>query len=106
MAAITLRTSISANDNQWAAVLYDKQNYYKSKTYDIHIVDRIGGGDSFNAGLIYSLLTGKILRKRLSLQLRQVASTHIVGTLTRFPSPRWKSFCPVTEADEYSVRGG
>ena len=57
--AITLRTSISANDNDWAAMLYDGEDYYFSKEYHLHIVDRVGGGDSFGAGLIYSLVTGK-----------------------------------------------
>lgn len=56
--AITLRTSISASDNQWAALLYDGTNYYHSKSYSIHIVDRVGGGDSFGAGLIYADLQG------------------------------------------------
>ena len=56
--AITLRGSISANDNNWAAMLYDGENYYFSKNYLIHIVDRVGGGDSFGAGLIYSQLMG------------------------------------------------
>lgn len=54
--AITLRTSISANDNDWAAMLYDGEKCYFSKTYHMHIVDRVGGGDSFGAGLIYSQL--------------------------------------------------
>lgn len=54
--AITLRTSISAFDNKWAALLYDGTNFEFSKEYDIHIIDRVGGGDSFGAGLIYSLL--------------------------------------------------
>ena len=54
--AITLRGSISANDNDWAAMLYDGKDYYFSKTYRIHIVDRVGGGDSFGAGLIYASL--------------------------------------------------
>ncbi len=56
--AITLRGSISANDNNWAAMLYDGENYYFSKNYLMHIVDRVGGGDSFGAGLIYSQLMG------------------------------------------------
>jgi len=56
--AITLRGSISANDNDWAAMLYEDSNYYFSKTYRVHIVDRVGGGDSFGAGLIYSQLKG------------------------------------------------
>lgn len=53
--AITLRSSISANDNKWSAMLYDGVNYHFSKSYDIHIVDRVGGGDSFGAGIIYGL---------------------------------------------------
>ena len=54
--AITLRESKSANDNDWSGMLYvDKQAYF-SKKYSIHIVDRVGGGDSFGGGLIYSLM--------------------------------------------------
>ncbi len=54
--AITLRESISANDNNWAAMLYTDGEYYFSKKYTMHIVDRVGGGDSFGAGLIYACL--------------------------------------------------
>jgi len=54
--AITLRGSISANDNNWAGMLFDGKKFYMSKNYLIHIVDRVGGGDSFGAGLIYALL--------------------------------------------------
>ncbi|MFA5850998.1 MAG: sugar kinase [Bacteroidales bacterium] len=55
---ITLRGSINANHNTWAGVLYDGKKLYESKSYDItHIVDRVGGGDSFMGGLIYGLLT-------------------------------------------------
>ena len=53
--AITLRESFSANDNRWGAMLYDGNDYYFSKKYNVHIVDRVGGGDSFGGGLIYSL---------------------------------------------------
>ena len=54
----TLRGSISASHNTWAGVLYDGQQLYQSPTYDItHIVDRVGGGDSFMAGLIYGCIT-------------------------------------------------
>ena len=56
--AITLRTSISANDNKWAGMLYDGKEYNLSKEYLIHIVDRVGGGDSFGGGLIYALMHG------------------------------------------------
>ena len=54
--AITLRESISASDNHWAAMLFDGDHYYFSKSYPVHIVDRVGGGDSFGAGLIYALI--------------------------------------------------
>lgn len=55
---ITLRGSINANHNTWGGVLYADGKLYQSKRYDItHIVDRVGGGDSFMGGLIYGLLT-------------------------------------------------
>ena len=54
--AITLRGSISASDNNWAAMLYKDDEFYFSRNYSIHIVDRVGGGDSFGGGLIYGLL--------------------------------------------------
>ena len=53
----TLRGSISASHNTWAGILYDGENIYTSPEYQItHIVDRVGGGDSFMGGLIYGLL--------------------------------------------------
>lgn len=55
---ITLRGSINANHNTWGGVLYADGKLHESKRYDItHIVDRVGGGDSFMGGLIYGLLT-------------------------------------------------
>ena len=55
---ITLRGSINANHNTWGGVLYSNDTLYQSNRYDItHIVDRVGGGDSFMGGLIYGLLT-------------------------------------------------
>lgn len=55
--AITLRESLSANDNNWSAMLYDGKDYYFSKKYKMHIVDRVGGGDSFGGGLISACLS-------------------------------------------------
>ena len=55
--AITLRSSISANDNDWAGMLYTDGTAHFSKSYHMHIVDRVGGGDSFGGGLIYALLS-------------------------------------------------
>ncbi|OQD42461.1 sugar kinase [Croceivirga radicis] len=54
----TLRGSLSASHNTWAGVLYDGEKLFKSREYQItHIVDRVGGGDSFMGGLIYGLMT-------------------------------------------------
>lgn len=55
---ITLRESITANDNKWSAMIYQDGKSYFSKKYDLHIVDRVGGGDSFAAGSIYAMLQG------------------------------------------------
>lgn len=61
--AITLRESISASDNNWAAMLYTGDRSYFSKKYAIHLVDRVGGGDSFAGALIYTQLSGFEPRK-------------------------------------------
>lgn len=55
--AITLRGSISASENNWAAMLYDGKQAFFSQQYRVHIVDRVGGGDSFGGALIYALLS-------------------------------------------------
>ena len=55
---ITLRGSINANHNTWSGVLYDGKELFTAPTYNItHIVDRVGGGDSFMGGLIYGLIS-------------------------------------------------
>ena len=59
MVAITLRESLSASDNGWSAVLWDGTTLHQSQRYVVRLVDRIGGGDSFAAGLIYGLLSGR-----------------------------------------------
>ncbi len=56
--AITLRESLSASDNGWSAMLYKDGQSYFSKKYLIHLVDRVGGGDSFVGGLLYGLVSG------------------------------------------------
>jgi 2-dehydro-3-deoxygluconokinase len=59
--AITLRESLSASDNGWSALLWDggSATLHQSQHYSVRLVDRIGGGDSFAAGLIYGMLTGR-----------------------------------------------
>lgn len=54
--AITLRESSSASDNGWSGLLYDGKDFFRSRHYDIRLVDRVGGGDAFGAGLIYGFL--------------------------------------------------
>lgn len=56
--AVTLRESLSASDNIWSAMLYDHSGCYFSRKYKMHIVDRVGGGDSFGSALIYALING------------------------------------------------
>ncbi len=76
--AITLRTSISASDNDWAGMLYDGEKYAFSKSYHLHIVDRVGGGDSFGAGLIYSLLSGKTTEDAIEFAVSASALKHSI----------------------------
>ena len=76
--AITLRSSISASDNDWAAMLYDGESYCFSKEYHLRIVDRVGGGDSFGAGLIYALLSGKDTQSAVDFAVAASALKHSI----------------------------
>lgn len=76
--AITLRSSISASDNDWAGMLYDGEDYYFSKSYHLHIVDRVGGGDSFGGGLIYAILSGKSSAEIIEFAVAASALKHSV----------------------------
>ena len=78
--AITLRESISANDNNWAAMLYADGEAYFSKKYAVHIVDRVGGGDSFGAGLIYGLLNGFDNQKTIEFAVAASCLKHSIET--------------------------
>jgi 2-dehydro-3-deoxygluconokinase len=65
--AITLRESFSANHNHWSACLHDRTNFFISKKYNLtNIIDRVGGGDAFAAGLIYGLINGMKIRDALN----------------------------------------
>ena len=76
--AITLRESISANDNNWAAMLYDGKDYCFSTKYALRIVDRVGGGDSFGGGLIYSLLSGYDPQKTIEFAVAASCLKHTI----------------------------
>ena len=76
--AITLRESKSAFDNDWSAMLYDGRDYCFSKLYHLHIIDRIGGGDSFGGGLIYALLGGKSTQEAVEFAVAASALKHSI----------------------------
>ena len=77
--AITLRESKSASHNGWSACLHDRREFLVSQYYDItHIVDRVGGGDSFAGGLIYGLLALPGHREALEFAVAASALKHSV----------------------------
>lgn len=78
MVAITLRESLSANDNNWGAMLYSKSEVEFSKMYNLHIVDRVGGGDSFSAGLIYSILNNYNAKEAVNFAVASSALKHTI----------------------------
>ena len=78
--AITLRTSLSAFDNLWAGMLYDAKakKAVFSTEYKLHIVDRVGGGDSFGGGLIYALATGRAPQASIDFAVAASALKHSI----------------------------
>ena len=78
--AITLRESISASRNNWSGMLYDAQSAQAcfSPEYEIQIVDRVGGGDSFGGGLIYALLNGYDQQKAIDFAVAASCLKHSV----------------------------
>lgn len=95
--AITLRESASADINGWAACMSDRENFYLSKKYEIRdIVDRVGGGDSFAAGLIYGLNTYESKQDALEFAVAASCLKHsILGDFNR-----------VTAAEVEKLKGG
>ena len=95
--AITLRESISADINGWAACLNDRENFYLSKKYEMRdIVDRVGGGDSFAGGLIYGLNTYEGKQEALEFAVAASCLKHtILGDFNR-----------VTVAEVERLKGG
>jgi len=78
-AIVTLRGSLSASHNSWSGALYDGQKLFKTRTYQItHIVDRVGGGDSFMGGLIYGLLHFKDDQKALDFAVAASCLKHTI----------------------------
>lgn len=76
--AITLRGSLSASVNDWAAMLYSEGEAVFSPTYRISIVDRVGGGDSFGGGLIYALMNGYENQKAINFAVAASCLKHTI----------------------------
>ena len=96
--AITLRTSLSAFDNKWAGMLYDAKakTAFFSKEYALHIVDRVGGGDSFGGGLIYALASKKRPQAAIDFAVAASALKHSIE----------HDFNQVTVAEVEALAGG
>ncbi len=75
---ITIRENISVWKNNWKAVLFDGKQFYSSDKWEVEITDRIGAGDSFTAGLIYSLLTKKSFKEALNFATAFSALKHSI----------------------------
>ena len=94
--AITLRESFSASENGWSALLYDGDSFYKSRRYQVHLVDRVGGGDAFCGGLIYAMLKGMQQQKAVDFA---VASSCLKQTI-------YNDFNLVSVAEVEQLAGG
>lgn len=94
--AITLRGSISASDNKWGAMLYSDGKSYFSKNYLIHIVDRVGGGDSFVGALLYALVSKYELQKAVEFAAAASCLKHTIEF----------DFNQVTVAEVENLMGG
>lgn len=76
--ATSLRESYSASDNGWSALAYDGKEFYHSKKYQVRIVDRVGGGDSFSGGFIHGLLKYGDFKKALEFGVAASALKHTI----------------------------
>ncbi|MBR5712607.1 MAG: sugar kinase [Lachnospiraceae bacterium] len=92
----SLRESFSATDNAWSAAIWDGETFYHSRRYNLHIVDRVGGGDSFAAGLICGLADGKSAAEALEFAVAASALKHTIPG----------DFNHVTRAEVETLAGG
>jgi len=76
--AITLRESYSASHNGWSAMLWTDGKAYYSRKYDLNVIDRVGGGDSFGGGLIFASLRGDAPQKAIEFAVAASALKHTV----------------------------
>ncbi len=76
--ASSLRESYSASDNGWSALVYNGEEFYHTRKYNIRIVDRVGGGDSFASGLIYGLVTNMPMEEAAEFAVAASALKHTI----------------------------
>jgi 2-dehydro-3-deoxygluconokinase len=76
--ASTLRESHSASDNGWSALVYDGNDFYHSRQYEVRIVDRVGSGDSFASGFIYGLVSGMKMEDAAEFGVAASALKHTI----------------------------
>lgn len=76
--ALTIRTSLSSSDHNWGAMLFDGNEYSFSRQYKMHLVDRVGGGDSFGAGLVYGLLENMTMRDTVEFAVAASCLKHSI----------------------------
>ncbi len=76
--ASTLRESHSASDNGWSALVYDGNEFYHTRQYEVRIVDRVGSGDSFASGFIYGLVTGMPMNDAAEFGVAASAIKHTI----------------------------
>ena len=74
----TLRDSISASDNGWSAAVCDGHTLYRGKQYKLHIVDRVGGGDSFASGFLHGIVSGMTMENSLEFAIAAAAIKHTI----------------------------
>jgi len=111
LVAVTLRESHSASRNGWSAVLYDAAGgaFHQSQSYDVTLIDRIGGGDSFAAGLIYGLVSGRTPEASLRFAVAASALKQTIpGDFNRVSAAevdRLAGAMPVDECNDEHHRG-
>ena len=76
--ASTLRESHSASDNGWSALVYDGNEFYHSRQYDVRIIDRVGSGDSFASGFIFGLVSGIPMKDAAEFGVAASAIKHTI----------------------------
>jgi 2-dehydro-3-deoxygluconokinase len=93
--AITLRGDLSVLRNEWTSIAYSHGDFFDDRTYEIEIVDRIGGGDAFASGFIFGLLTGSTAE-----------AVRYGNALSALKQTNWTDFCWASRQEAEALMGG